>query len=222
MSVRRRDSSKAEHQKRAEQTLPLPLRRPRPQICFRRNAQFEFQSGFLCASAGRQRRGVLSGASCFFEIELGVGGGKKFFDALAVAVADGNADAGGKLRMFEVAGHDRANAIGDARGFFVRSFRQNESEFVAAVTRGGIDGAAMNAENIGEAANRTAADKMAVAIVDFFQAVEVKKQYGKGAAGAIGALRFAFKDIEQAAVVGEAGVGLTFLPNSHGAQRVRA
>ncbi len=181
------------------------LRRRWPWICFRRNAPFEPQSGFLCTPAGRQRRRVLSGAPCFFEIELGVGGGKKFFDALAVAVADGNADARGKLRLLEIAGHDGANAIGDARGFFVRSFRQNESEFVAAVTRGGVDGAAMDAQDVREPIERVAADEMAVGVVDFLQAVEIQKENGKGSAVAIGALGFRFKNVEQVAIVGQAG-----------------
>src|SRR5258708_8314034 len=46
---------------------------------------------------------------------------------------------------------------------------------------------------------------MAIAIVYFFQLIEIKKQHGEGPAGAIGALRLVFKNIEQAAVVGKAG-----------------
>ena len=84
-------------------------------------------------------------------------------------------------------------------------FRENEGEFVASVTRGGIDGTAVNAENIGEAADGAAAKEMAEVIVDFLQAVEVEKQHGEGPAGAIGAFRLVFKNIEKAAVVGQAG-----------------
>jgi len=89
--------------------------------------------------------------------------------------------------------------------FVFLGFRENESEFVAAISRSGINGAAVNAENIGEAADGAAADEMAIAIVYFFQLIEIKKQHGEGPAGAIGALRLVFKDIEQAAVVGKAG-----------------
>src|SRR5437660_479446 len=46
---------------------------------------------------------------------------------------------------------------------------------------------------------------MAVAVVYFFQFIEVEKQHGEGPAVAIGALRLVFKNIEQAAVVGETG-----------------
>src|SRR6266581_4973043 len=52
---------------------------------------------------------------------------------------------------------------------------------------------------------RAAADKMAVTVVDIFQAIEVKKQHGEGPAGAVGAVRLVFEDVEQAAIIGEAG-----------------
>jgi len=87
-------------------------------------------------------------------------------------------------------------------------FRENQGEFVAAVSRGGIDSAAMNAEYIGEAADGAAAEEMAEVIVDFLQAVEVEKQHRERPAGAIGALGFVFKDIEKPTVVGKAGKGI--------------
>src|SRR5260370_42383690 len=86
-------------------------------------------------------------------------------------------------------------------------FRKTEGEFVAAVTRGGIDGTAMNAEYIGKAAYGAAAKEMAEVVVDFLQAIEVEKQHRERPAGAIGALRLGFKNIEKAAVVGKAGEG---------------
>ena len=81
-------------------------------------------SDFLGTAAGSQRGWVALGAAGFFEIELGVRGGEKFFDALAVAVVDGDADAGGELRSLRVAGHDGADAVGDALGFFVQGLGQ--------------------------------------------------------------------------------------------------
>ena len=80
-------------------------------------------SGFLGAAAGSQRGRVALAAAGFFKIELGVSVGEKFFDTLAVAVVDGDADAGGELRLLKVAGHDGADAIGDALGFLAQSFR---------------------------------------------------------------------------------------------------
>ena len=145
------------------------------------------------------------GAAGFFEVELGVGGGEKFFDALAVAIVDGDADAGGELRLLHVAGHDRTDAVGNALGFFVRSFRQNKSEFVAAIARGGVDGAAMDAQDVPEAIEGVATDEVTVRVVDFLQAVEVEQENGERAAVAIGALGFRFENVEQAAIVSEAG-----------------
>ena len=78
-------------------------------------------------------------ATGFFEIELGVGVGEKFFDALATVV-DGDADTGGEMGRFGIPGHDGVDAISNARGFFVERFRQNEGEFVADIARGGVDG----------------------------------------------------------------------------------
>src|ERR1700720_1596218 len=46
---------------------------------------------------------------------------------------------------------------------------------------------------------------MAEAVVDFFQAVEIKEQNGEGPAGAVSALGFIFEDVEEATVIGEAG-----------------
>src|ERR1700738_4609420 len=165
-------------------------------------------SDFLGTAAGSQRGWVALGAAGFFSIELGVRGGEKFFDALAVAVVDGDADAGGELRSLRVAGHDGADAVGDALGFFVQGLGQNESEFVAAVTRGGVDGAAVDAEDVREAIERVAADEVAVGVIDLLEAVEIEQENREGATVAIGALGFRFEDVEQAAVVGEASEGV--------------
>src|SRR5260370_19397857 len=131
--------------------------------------------------------------------------GEKFLDALAVAVVDGDADAGGKLRALQVAGHDSADTVGDTLGFLVKSLRQHESELVAAVTRSGVDGAAMNAQDVRESIERVAADEMPVGIVDFLEAIEVEQENREGTAVAIGALGFRFEDIKQTAIVGKAG-----------------
>src|SRR5713226_8842222 len=149
-------------------------------------------------------RGALS-SLCLFCVEILVRFREQFLDALAIAVVAGDADTRGEARRFIVVGHDFADAIGDAARFVFLGFRENQGEFVAAVSRGSVNCAAMNPENIGEAADGTAADKMAVTIVNRFQTIEVEKQHGEGPASAIGALRLVFKNIEQAAVVGKAG-----------------
>jgi len=55
------------------------------------------------------------------------------------------------------------------------------------------------------AADGAAADEVAVGVVNLFEAVEIEKQKGEGTAAAIGALGFAFEDVEETAIVGEAG-----------------
>src|SRR6267154_5464688 len=102
---------------------------------------------FLGPAAVSRGRLALA-APGFFKVELGVGGGEELFDALAVPVVDGNANAGGKLGLFRVPGDDGADAVGDARGFFLQSFRQNECEFVSTVAGGGVDGSAVDAQDV--------------------------------------------------------------------------
>ena len=94
-------------------------------------------------------------------------------------------------------------------------FRKNQGEFVAAISSGGIDRPAVNAENVGEPADGAAADEMAKVIVYFFQAIEIKKQDGERPAVAIGAVGFGFQDIEQAAVVSKSGERITHGKMAH-------
>src|SRR5690242_21389974 len=61
----------------------------------------------------------------------------------------------------------------------------------------------MDAKDVGDAANGAAANQVAVAIVNQFQAIEVEKQNRKRAAGAVRALGFIFENVKQAAVVGK-------------------
>jgi hypothetical protein len=107
-----------------------------------------------------------SSAAGFFRVEVAVGFGEKFFDAFAIAAIDGKADAGGERGLFVIVGKHFANAIGHAARFVFLRFRKNKSKFIAAVARGSVDGAAMDAENVGEAANGVAADEMAVVVVE--------------------------------------------------------
>src|SRR5580704_19223384 len=87
----------------------------------------------------------------FFGVEILVCFGKKIFNPLAISVVNRNADARRDRRFFLVLRHDYANTICNALCFRVQRLRQNESELIAAVARGGIDGAAMNAQDGGEA-----------------------------------------------------------------------
>src|SRR5580704_4770402 len=144
-------------------------------------------------------------AASFFRVEILVCFGKKFFDPFSIPAVNRNAYARGEPWLFLVLGHDHANAVCDVLCFRVLRLGQDESEFIAAIARGGIDSAAMNAQDGGQAAEGSAADEMTEAVVDFFQAIEIEKQNGERPAGAVGALSFILENVEEAAVIGEAG-----------------
>jgi len=134
-----------------------------------------------------------------------VGFGKQLFDAFTGVAVDRDADAGGDGGIFGVVGHNVADAIGDALGIFFFRFGKDESEFIATVAGGGVNGAAMNAESIRDAAESAAASEMTESVVDFFEAIEIEEQDGERPLGTIGALGFVFEDVEKLAVIGEAG-----------------
>src|ERR1700730_17674822 len=114
-------------------------------------------------------------AARLLEIKLSVGVGEKFFDTNSVSIVDGDANASGKPRVLGITGHDGANTVGDALGFILQGFRQDESKLIAAIARRGVDGAAVNAEDVSQPVERVAANEMAVRVVDLFEAVEVQK-----------------------------------------------
>lgn len=140
----------------------------------------------------------------FFRVQIPVCLGKKLFDSLASPAINRDTDAGGELGIFLILSHDHTNAICDVLGFRVLRFRQNESELITTITRCGVDSAAMNSQNGGQATQSAAANQMAEAVVDFLQAVQIEEQNGEGAASAVGALGFVLEDVEQMTVVGEA------------------
>src|SRR5579862_2006619 len=163
--------------------------------------------GFWQAAAGIVgwwNRMALAAAG-FLYVKVLVGFIQQFFDAFAVAAIDGDADAGGKRRLLFVVFHNGANAVGDALGFDFLGFRENEREFVAAVASSGVDGAAMDTENISQSADGAAADKVAVGVINFLETVNVEEKNGEGATGAVGAFGFVFENIKQAAVVCQTG-----------------
>jgi len=140
-----------------------------------------------------------------FRVEILIRFRKQLLDSFTITAVNRNTDACGQARWFIVVSQDFADAISNAASFVLLGFGQDQAKFVAAVACGSVYGAAVDAQNIGEAADSAAADEMAVAIVDDFQTIEIQKQNRERAAGAVGALGLVLKDIEQTAVVREAG-----------------
>src|SRR5437899_9904523 len=64
-------------------------------------------------------------------------------------------------------------------GFVFLRFWKDQCKLVSAVARRGVNGAAVNAQNIGDTADGAAAYKMAVTVVNGLQTIEVQKQHGK-------------------------------------------
>src|SRR5260221_8802458 len=93
--------------------------------------------------AGIGRGGALS-PLCFFCVQILVRFRKQFFDAFAIAAVGGNADTRGERRLFGVVGENFADTIRDTMRIVFCRFRENQGEFVAAVSRGGIDSAAID------------------------------------------------------------------------------
>ena len=166
-------------------------------------------------TAGISRSGGSSNPASLFRIEIVVRFREQFFDALAVAAVRGNANARRKDRLFRVASKDFADAVGDTTRFVLLRLWKNQGEFVAAISRGGIDCPAVDAEGIGKTADGAAADEMAKVIVDFFQPIEIKQQNRERPTVAIGAVSLGFQDVEQAAVVSESGERITHGKMAH-------
>jgi hypothetical protein len=97
-----------------------------------------------------------------------VGGAEHVFNGEAIARILGDADADGKERSFDIFSETLGNALGNPAGIFGGSPGQNESELIAAVTSGCIDGAATQVKDLRHAAEGEAAHDMAVHIVDLF------------------------------------------------------
>src|SRR2546425_8935652 len=120
----------------------------------------------------------------FLAIKEMVGGAEELIDGLAVVGIDGDSGGHGDGRLVAVGSEPLGNAIGNPQGGSGFRFRKNKHEFVATVTRSSVNGAAMNAKNVSQAADGFAAHEMAIGIIDLFQAVQIEEYDGKRAGGA--------------------------------------
>ena len=91
------------------------------------------------------------------------------------------------------------------RGNVRAGFRKHESKFVAAITRGGIDGARMAAKNLRKANDGAASGEMAVVIVDGLETIHIQKHDAERTLRAARTVQFRFQHADEPAIVGEAG-----------------
>src|SRR6266403_5443995 len=148
--------------------------------------------------------GQFAFGGAFLAIEDMVGGGEEFIDSLAVVRVDCYSGTYGDGWFVAISVEPLGNAIGNPKGSSGFRFRKNKHEFVPSVTRSGVNGAAMNAKNVSQAADGFAAHEMAIGVIDFFQAVQIEEHEGKRAGSAFVALDFGIEGVEKPPVVGEA------------------
>ena len=93
----------------------------------------------------------------FHAIKRAVCGPQKFFGRVAVFRIRGDTGAHGERGFFRFRSEALPNTGGDSGSDFLGGFRQNESEFIATVTRRRIDSTGMIAQDFAEPDERAAA-----------------------------------------------------------------
>src|SRR5260370_32408267 len=114
-------------------------------------------------------------------IERAVGGGEKLLGRIAILRESRDSRAHRKRRVLRLSGETLADSSDHARGDVLASFWQYQSEFVAAVSRGGVNCAGMIAQNLADAHQRAAAREMPVLIVDDLETIHVGKHDAESA-----------------------------------------
>ena len=99
----------------------------------------------------------------------------------------------------------RAGALGQAGGALEVGAGQDDRELLAAPAGGHVDLAHALAQRLGELDEHAVADRVAEAVVDRLEAVEVGEHEGDRAAEALGAQQLAGERLLAVAAVGEAG-----------------
>src|SRR5207302_8347480 len=147
-------------------------------------------------------------APVLHDVEGAVGGGEKLFRRVTVFWESGNAGADRQSGSFGFRSQALANPRDDARRDVLAGFRKNQREFIAAVTRGRVDGARVAAKNFSDAHQRAAAGQVSVLIVDELQPVRVEEQHAEGALRAARAVQFGFQHADETAIIREARKGI--------------
>ncbi len=104
----------------------------------------------------------------FFFVERPVRSAQNVLNGEAVARILGDADARGEARNFDIFSETLGNALRNTAGSFRGRSRQNQGEFIAAISSGRIDCSATQVENLRHSAEREAPHDVAVRIVDLF------------------------------------------------------
>src|SRR5260370_23133045 len=138
-------------------------------------------------------------------IERAVGDGEEFLRRIAILRESRNSGAHRKRRVLRLSGETLADSSDHARGDVFSGFRQYQSKFVAAVSRGGVNCAGMIAQNLADAHQRAAAREMPVLIVDDLATIHVEKYDAEEALRAPRAVNLGLKTADESAVIRQSG-----------------
>src|SRR5437667_896619 len=150
----------------------------------------------------------------FFGVEAGIRRVQQFFSSFAILGADGYAYTYGEAWQFAVEGQALANAVGNEPGRVEFSFREDDGKFVAAIARCDVNFAAIDAENVAQAAQSPAAYEMSMRVVDLLQPVQIEQEEREGPSRAVGSLDLSVERFEKAAIITQAREGIA---HGHGA-----
>src|SRR5579859_1540089 len=93
------------------------------------------------------------------------------------------------------------NSRSDAPRRAVAGLRQQQGEFIAAVSRSSVDSAAMLSKDFRDAADGARARLVSITVIDFFQLVEIHQQDRKMAIGSPRSFQFALQQFDKAPVI---------------------
>src|SRR3989442_13389030 len=151
----------------------------------------------------------------FFGVKTGIRRVQQFFSSFAILGADGYAYTYGEAWQFAVEGQALANAVGNEPSRVEFGFREDDGKFVAAIARCDVNFAAIDAENVAQAAQSPAAHEMSMRVVDLLQPVQIEQEERKGSSGAVGPLDFGVERFEKAAIVSQTSEGVAHGHSAH-------
>jgi len=144
----------------------------------------------------------------FVFVELLVGGFDEAGGGPAVFRVDADADADADSRLALIRTQAVLDAAGALLGHALVRVDHHDSKLVAAITHSEVGGAAVFVHDGGQTLEGAISRKVAVEIVDAFQAVEIQQKQAEGMMAAVGAADFMLEAVHKFAVVGQAGEGV--------------
>ena len=142
-------------------------------------------------------------------IQALIGHADEFVGAVAIlrkiGVAVIHDDGNGELKREQRFGENVANAAAERGGLSGVGLRKKNGELIAANAKSGIGSAQGFAQSSGRGEKHFIAARMAVAVVDFLEAMQIENDEAKGKGIATRAIEFFFESFGKKAAIVEAG-----------------